>query len=382
MRRRRAPHVQNVAVYTTARERCGIADYSAALLPALREHVAIETVVLRPNRLNPWALAADARRLGRADVAHVQHTYSFFGVDPLTYTLAWRLLRAAIRAPLVVTAHTVRPAGPRRYEGGLGSALANAVGAPAWHDVETFRRAEAVIVHARLHRDRLLARGVSADRCVVVPPPVPRRVPVDAAQVRAFRERLALGTRPVVGVFGFVERSKRFALVLDALAELGRGDAPVLLVAGGPRLAEHDAVLSELRADAARAGLGERLVVTGYVPPAEVAVALEAMDVVVVPYATEDSVSYSLHVALAQGRPVVATAVAPLRELQERGPCLALVQPDDARDLAKTLGALLDDPAARDRLAQAAHAYAAAHSVGAVARRTVEVYARAREAGR
>src|SRR3989449_10511019 len=139
-------------MYTTARERCGIADYSAALLPALREHVAIETVVLRPNRLNPWALAADARRLGGADVAHVQHTYSFFGVDPLTYTLAWRLLRAAIRAPLVVTAHTVRPVGPARYEGGLGSALANAVGAPAWHDVETFRRAEHTSeLQSRLH---------------------------------------------------------------------------------------------------------------------------------------------------------------------------------------------------------------------------------------
>ena len=144
-----------VAMYTTVRERCGIADYSAALSIALREHIELETVVLRPNRLNPFALAADARRLGRADVAHVQHTYSFFGVDALTYTLAWRVLRAAIRAPLVVTAHTVRPDGPARYAGGLGSALANAVGAPAWHDVETFRRAEAVIVHAGLHRDRL-----------------------------------------------------------------------------------------------------------------------------------------------------------------------------------------------------------------------------------
>src|SRR5207237_6868790 len=67
-----------VAMYTTARARCGIADYSAALLPALRAHVAVETVVLRPNRLNPFALAVDARRLGTSDVAHVQHTYSFF----------------------------------------------------------------------------------------------------------------------------------------------------------------------------------------------------------------------------------------------------------------------------------------------------------------
>src|SRR5207237_1368124 len=103
-------------------------------------------------------------------------------------------------------------------------------------------------------------------------------------------------------------------------------------------------------------------VVTGYLPPADVPVALETMDVVVVPYATEDSVSYSLHVALAQGRPVVATALAPLCELQQRGDCLALVQPDDARDLAKTLGTLLDDPGARGRLAQAARAYARASS--------------------
>jgi glycosyltransferase involved in cell wall biosynthesis len=372
----------SVAMYTTARERCGIADYSAALMPALREHVALQMVVLRPNRLNLIALAADARRLGAADVAHVQHTYSFFGIDQLTYTLAWRFLRATIRAPLVVTAHTVRPAGPARYDGGLGSALANAVGAPAWHDVETFRRAEAVIVHARLHRDRLLARGVAAERCVVVPPPVPPRVPVDAAAVRAFRRRHGLDGRPVVGVFGFVERSKRVALVLDALAELGRDVAPTLLVAGGPRLPEHAAVVDELRADAARVGLAERLVVTGYVPPAEVAVALEAMDVVVVPYATEDSVSYSLHVALAQGRPVVATALAPLCELEERGRCLALVRPGDAHDLAKTLGGLLDDPAARARLAEAARACAAAQSVEVTARRTVEVYARAREAAR
>jgi glycosyltransferase involved in cell wall biosynthesis len=371
-----------VAMYTTVRERCGIADYSAALVPALRDHVALQTVVLHPNRLNPWALAVDARRLSSADVAHVQHTYSFFGVDQLTYTLAWRFLRAAIRAPLVVTAHTVRPAGPDRFDGGLGSALANAVGGPAWHHVETFRRAEAVIVHAQLHRERLLTRGVAADRCVVVPPPVPPRVGVDAAAVKAFRDRHGLGARPVVGIFGFVERAKRGALVLDALAEMSHGEGPTLLVAGGPRLPEHDTVLAELRADAVRAGVGDRLVVTGYIRPAEVPLALEAMDVVVVPYATEDSVSYSLHVALAQGRPVVATALAPLREIAERGHCLALVQPDDARDLAKTLSALFDDPAARRRLTEAARAFAAAQSVDATARRTVEVYTRAREAAR
>ncbi len=377
-----APTYPRVAMYTTAPERCGIGDYSAVLLRALRAHVAVERVRLSPNQLNPLAVAADARRLSRADVAHVQHTYSFFGVDPLTYTLVWRLLRRLIRVPLVLTAHTVRPCGPARYDGRVGSALANALGAPAWHDVETFRRAAAVIVHAELHRERLLARGVDPDRCVVVPPPVPPRVPVPTAAVRAFRERHGVGTRRVVGVFGFVERSKRVALLLEALAELGHADAPALLVAGGPRLPEHAPLVAELRAEAARVGLADRVVVTGYVRPSDVPVALEAMDVVVVPYATDDSVSYSLHVALAQARPIVATALTPIRELAERAHCMALVELDDPRGLAKSVGGLLDDPVARARLREAAHDYAAAQSADVVARRTAEVYARAREGAR
>jgi glycosyltransferase involved in cell wall biosynthesis len=367
-------------MYTTVRERCGIADYSAALIPALAPHADVATVVLRPNRLNPLALAADGRRLGRADVAHVQHTYSFFGVDQLTYTLAWRLLRGTIRVPLVVTAHTVRPPGPARFAGGLGSALANAVGAPAWHDVETFRRADLVIVHCRLHRDRLLARGVAPERCRVVPPGVPPAAPVSPAALAAFRARHGLDGRPVVGVFGFVERSKAFALVLEALAALGAGgDAPVLLLAGGPRLAEHAPLVEEVRAAAAAAGLAGRVVVTGYLPRGEVPAALEAMDVVVVPYATDASVSYSLHVALGQGRPVVATDLDPLREIQGRGGCLSLVRADDPHDLAKTLRGLLDDAPARARLAAAARAYARAASTAAAAAATAEAYGAARE---
>ena len=42
----------------------------------------------------------------------------------------------------------------------------------------------------------------------------------------------------------------------------------------------------------------------------------------------------------------------------------------------------LDDPAARRRLSEAARAYATAHPVDVTARRTVEVYARAREVAR
>lgn len=365
-----------VGMYTTVGGRCGIADYTAPLTAALGGSAAVSTVAIHPGAWSPLALAAAGAELSRHHVAHVQHTYSFFGVDHLTYTIAMRVLRARIRRPLVVTAHTVRPPGPARYPGGLGSALANALGAPRWHDVETFARAEAVIVHARLHRERLLARGVAAERCRLIPPGVPPRVAVSASAVAHFRTRHGLTGRPVVGVFGFLERSKRFATVLEALRETGRGaEAPVLLLAGGPRLPEHDVIEREIRADAVRAGLADRVVITGYLQRDEVPVALEAMDVVAVPYATDDSVSYSLHVALAQRRPVVATDLDPMREIAERGHCVDLVRADDPHDLAKTVRGLLEDGQRRARLGEAAAEYAEAASVAVSARLTLDTYA-------
>jgi glycosyltransferase involved in cell wall biosynthesis len=362
---------------TTVGPRCGIADYTRHLVAALAREADVATVPVHPGRLNPlWPLAAGAR-LSRRDVAHVQHTYGFFGVDPLTYTLLVRLLFATIRAPRVLTAHTVREPGPARFDGGLGSRLANTVGAPAWHDAETFRRVDAVVVHAESHRRRLTARGVPGEQVHVIPPGVPPHVPVAPAAVAAFRSGHGLpADAHVVGVFGFVDESKRYADLVEALAALpGR---PRLLVAGGPRLPAHRAVQSGLEAAATRCGTRERLVVTGYLDADTVPVALSAMDVVVVPYATDASMSLSLHYALGQGRPVVATDVEPLREVQARGQCVALVPPDDPAALRRTLGWLLDDEGARRRLAAAACAYAHRHTPEAAATRTLAVYAAAR----
>lgn len=372
--------VLTVAMHTTVGPRCGIADYTRALTGALASRARVTTVPITERRWNPLAMAVAGRRL-RGDVAHVQHTYGFFGVDQLTYTIAVRALWRAITIPLVVTAHTVRPRGPARYAGRLGSALANALDAPAWHDVETFRRARAVIVHAALHRDRLVERGVEAARCHVVPPGVPPRVAVPPAAVERFRARHGLGRRPIVGVFGFIDRSKRIDALLEMLVSDSGPAVAALLLAGGARRPEHEAAVAAIRADAARAGLASRLVITGYLSPADVPVALEAMDLVVVPYGTDDSVSYSLHVAVAQRRPVLATDVAPLAELAARGAGIALARHDEPHALIKAARGLLEDDGARRRLAEAAGDYAAAWPVEAAAARTRQVYAAARETG-
>jgi glycosyltransferase involved in cell wall biosynthesis len=368
----------SVGMYTTVGPRCGIADYTRALVRALEPHADVTTVPLRPGSLNPFRTLVAGLRLSRQDIAHVQHTYSFFGVDQLTYTVLIRLLLMTNRAPLVLTAHTVRAVGPSHFAGGMGSRLANRLDAPAWHDLETFRRPRAVIVHANSHRDRLLARRVPADRIHVIPPGIPPHVPVEPAEVVAFRTRFGVRPgHPVIGVFGFLEAGKRVDSLLEAVA--GLPGSPTLLVAGGPRLASQDTVVGALRLGADRLGTADRVVVTGYVEPAKVPVAFEAMDVVFVPYATDDSMSYSLHLALGQFRPVVATDLPPLREVQVRGECLWLVPPEDPTAWREALGHLLADGALRTSLATAARAYAAREGVTTAALRTVTVYQAARE---
>jgi len=365
-------------MYATVGPRCGIADYTRELISTLAVHADITTIPLCAANLNPLRPVFAGLRLSRQDVAHIQHTYSFWGIDQLTYTLLIRILFACIRTPMVLTAHTVRDQGPARLDGGLGSRLANAAGAPAWIDVETFRRADAVIVHADFHKQRLVARGLPPDRIHVVSPGIPSRVPVQVGEVDAFRARVGIPSgSQTVGVLGFLEGSKRFSDLMEAVASLP--SRAVLLLAGGPRLPAHETMRRDLAEAAARYGISDRLVVTGYLEPAEVPIALEAMDVVVVPYATDSSMSYSLHRALGQGRPVVATDLPTVREVQARGSCLALVPSADPAALRETLARLLADAQARARLAAAAQTYAVRESMAAAGVRTLRVYTFAME---
>ncbi len=367
-----------VGMYTTVGPRCGIADYTQELVSTLAVHADITIIPLFAANLNPIRPVIAGLRLNGQDIAHIQHTYSFWGVDQLTYTLLIRILFTCIRAPMVLTAHTVRDQGPARFDGGLGSRLANAVDAPAWIDCETFRRADAVIVHADFHKQRLVARGLSPDRIHVVSPGIPSRIPVQVGEVEAFRARVGIPSgSQTVGVLGFLEGSKRFSDLMEAVASLPR--RAFLLLAGGPRLPAHEAIRRDLIAAAERYGFSDRLVVTGYLEPAEVPIALEAMDVVVVPSATDSSMSYSLHRALGQGRPVVATDLPTVREVQARGSCLALVPLTDPAALRETLACLLVDAQACARLAAAAQAYAVRESIATAGARTLRVYTYAME---
>src|SRR5581483_670239 len=81
---RTAAHVAvNVAMLTTAGERCGIAAYSAALVAALRTRpdTQVHVVPILAGEQPSAHYEAQAAQLNalKADVVHIQHEFSFWG---------------------------------------------------------------------------------------------------------------------------------------------------------------------------------------------------------------------------------------------------------------------------------------------------------------
>src|SRR5262249_61933350 len=93
-----------VSMVTSWEERCGIAEYSKGLVAALEPSVAVK-VVPATFRPSPAAVyTAMGRALNVGQVAHVQHSYAFWGGVRPRWGGFPNLLRA-VRLPLVVTGH-------------------------------------------------------------------------------------------------------------------------------------------------------------------------------------------------------------------------------------------------------------------------------------
>lgn len=370
-----------VAMLTSVGDRCGIAAYARGLVPALSElaDVTVEPVEVGRQPLEHYQ--AQAERLNRADVVHIQHEHSFWGGVMPGHSAFWNL-RYMLEKPVVVTAHTttrlrdlLRTDAERRPAHRIAKELL--LLRRGYRDsVETapFITGRCIVHTAEAARE-LAERGANPKYLHIIPAGIPDVQPApNAFGGRAFRERFGLGERRVVSLFGYVAPNKGYELALEALPGLPADVA--LVIAGGARNAEMEAYAASVRAMVAARGLVERVVVTGYLTEPDVAEAMAASDIVIAPH-TAATGSYSITIPLAHGRPVVASDLACFREIHEASapsPCLALFRAGDSADFQRVLGDLLADDARRAELARRARDYAWAHSWAEAARRTVAVY--------
>jgi glycosyltransferase involved in cell wall biosynthesis len=236
-------------------------------------------------------------------------------------------------------------------------------------DVEVWRLRERVLLRAAdrlvvvspaLHR-HAIRLGVAADRVTVVP----NGVDLDAfahAHGDEVRARYGLaGTR----VIGFLGSLKPWHGVMDLVTafQVLPPDSRLLIVGDGPER-------GTIEAEAIRAQLGERVIITGAVPHDQVPSYLAAMDIAVAPYSAQPDFYFSpLKVVeyLAAGLPVVVTDQGDLAQLVAgAGVC---VKPGSVDELGYALRQLVTDQAMRSRMASAARDRAAEFSWDAAVRR-------------
>ena len=275
---------------------------------------------------------------------HIEVAHAFDFYANLTLIPAARLARV----PLVIGSH--------RQLGDLQTAAQFRAQAIA------FRWCDAVVCNSQAAADRLLAKGLSSDRIAVIGNALPAEAFIRATP--------ALARRPGVVRVGMVARMNHgyknqsgflriAAQILERLPNV-----EFLLVGDGP-------LRAELESEARSLGLGESAIFLG--DRQDIPAILASVDVAV---NTSDSESLSNVIleAMAAGLPAVAYNVGGNSELlnEERG---ALIPPGNETSFARTVRALLCDPALREQLGRNAKNFVLEHfSLEKVRQQYAELY--------
>lgn len=207
--------------------------------------------------------------------------------------------------------------------------------------IDNLRTAPLVFTASQYVRGRLIRQGVDGDRIAVAPYFVPKCDPV--------RPEPRVGR--VGGTMLFVGRIVPEKGLAHLLRAMHRMSSPARLVVNGEG-SERPA----MEALAHQLGLGERVEFIGWTTPDGLRASYAAADVVVVPSLWPEPFGLVGIEAMAYGKPVVAFRSGAIPEWLDNGATGYAVAPGDARELARRLDELLDDPALRVRMGRAASA--------------------------
>jgi glycosyltransferase involved in cell wall biosynthesis len=316
-------------------EQSGIADYSALLLPALRERIDV-AVVRRGRKSAPRGTDLALYHVGNNPDAHG------WIVDALRQRPGVVVLHDFVLHHLVAGMTVGRRDGHayldlmEREHGVVGRLLAHGVldkripplweSRPADFPLATFvlEHATALIVHSRYVRDQARTAGYDGPISVVPHPawPAPALDP----------ERLAPGT--VVGCFGVVNSSKRIPELLRATASVRKAHPEVTLLLVGSTSPGFD-----LDRRLQRIGFAdEALVREGWVDEPRLWGLMAGSDVLVnLRYPTMGETSGSVVRGLSLGKPLVVSDVGWFSELPAD---VALKVPPDDDEVATLTAAL------------------------------------------
>jgi glycogen synthase len=224
---------------------------------------------------------------------------------------------------------------------------------------ETFvlKRAQAVTTICEGLRQDIVARGVPAAQVTVIPNAVDAQsfVPRQPAEP-ALQEKLGLNGKKVMGFLGSYYAYEGLDLLLDALPLVLQKEpnARILLVGGGPQE-------DNLKAQAKKLGIEEKVNFVGRVPHSEVNRYYDLIDVLVYPRhsmrLTELVTPLKPLEAMAQKHLLLASDVGGHKELIEHGKTGFLFKAGDAQALADAAVRILQSGSSLDAVRDAGRAF-------------------------
>ncbi|HEY1651001.1 MAG TPA: glycosyltransferase [Acidimicrobiales bacterium] len=339
-----------VAMVTTWNVRCGVAENVRSIVDHAGGKIAIDIFAnVDPKIVDPtrelgvlrnwddrWHPDLDgleeALRLSDAEVVHFQFNFGFFELSRLAQLIERQLVTRGV----VVTLHRTKDATIDGEVVSLSSIKA------------ILQRVDRLIVHQVDDAQVLADMGLS-DNVMVVPLGASAPPSVSPAEAKA---ALGLGTRPVVGTFGFLLPHKGTLELVRAVGALSQEFPDICLLALCARYPDvrSDEYEAEVRAEIDRQGLGENiLLMTEYLPDDTVRTILRAADVIALPYGdTAESSSAALRFLLPLERPLVVTDRSVFADCRE---WTLAVDPHDPQKIEEALRRVLVDPELHSALA-------------------------------
>lgn len=344
-----------VAMVSTWNSRCGVAENTRNIVEnsvgsvtfeifADKKAVIVDPVLERGvsrawvNRWEPeLGELDDLLSLSDPDVVHIQFNFGFYELENLAGLISRQLERRAV----VMTLHRTRDI---EIDGELVK-------------LSSIRAALECVDRLLVHQDsdaRMLAEiGLSKNVSVVpmgtAPPP--------AVSPEVAREMLGLGTRPVIGTFGFLLPHKGTLELIgnvDSLREEFPDICLLALCAHYPDVSS-SSYEDQVRAEIEARGLADNvMLISEYLPDETSRLMLRGVDAIVLPYRdTGESSSAALRFLLPLERPVIVTDQ-PI--FADCGEWVLAVDPTDPEPIQDAIRRVLTDVSFRNDLAGRAEA--------------------------
>jgi glycosyltransferase involved in cell wall biosynthesis len=374
-----AAQVPRVAMVSTWNSRCGVAENTRNIVDNAGGSISfeifadMEAEIVDPesdrgvvrkwiNRWNPELRALDnALDLSDPDVVHIQFNFGFFELT----ALSWLMNRQLERRGVVMTLHRTRDID---IEGELVSLSSIR---------PTLERVDRLIVHQASDARILAEMGLTSNVSVV---PMGTALPPKVSHLQA-RKMLRLGSRPVIGTFGFLLPHKGTLELVRAIDALRPEFPDICLLA---LCARYPDVTSEsyeelLRAEIESRGLADNvMLITDYLPDETSRVILRGVDAIVLPYRdTGESSSAALRFVLPVERPIIVTDQPIFADCRDS---VLAVDPTDPTSMQDALRRVLMDTDLRRELAQRAALGARRFRWSRIVNDHRDIYAEARAA--